>query len=255
MQTLMLWSYTHPKSVVIGLLILTMAFAYYIPSISSESTSQGFWRKDDPVKKLYDETLDTFGSDKMTVVFVKDSHLFTPDMLARLQEFQTRLENFFDVERVNSLFSSVNPKGEDGVLLMDPFIPDIPETLEEAETIKRETLRNPMAVKNLVSRDGTAMTFNLFLDDDLTPTEQMRFSRQLDDTIAAELAPHVEEVFQLGTSYTIRLLNEGQMRDQRLLIPLAALLFTVLSFIIWRSFSLLGMTTLTSGLSILWMLG
>ncbi|MCP4404386.1 MAG: MMPL family transporter [bacterium] len=254
MQALMLWSYKHPKIVVTLLLGITLFFSYFIPAITSTSSTKTLWSKDDPMEALYDDTLETFGSDKMTVIFVKESQLFTPEMLARLSEFQGVLEDLPDVDRVDSLFSSANPKGEEGELMMEAFVEEVPDTLEEAQAIEADALRNPIAVNNLVSRDGSAMTFNLFLDNDLSSAEEMSFSRQLDDIIAT-LSPHVEEVFQLGTAYTMRILNEGQMHDQRLLIPLAYLLFALLSFVIWRSFSLLGMTTLTSVLSVLWTLG
>ncbi len=254
MQALMLWSYKHPKIVVTLLLGITLFFSYFIPAITSTSSTKTLWSKDDPMEALYDDTLETFGSDKMTVIFVKESQLFTPEMLARLSEFQGVLEDLPDVDRVDSLFSSANPKGEEGELMMEAFVEEVPDTLEEAQAIEADALRNPIAVNNLVSRDGSAMTFNLFLDNDLSSAEEMSFSRQLDNIIAT-LSPHVEEVFQLGKAYTMRILNEGQMHDQRLLIPLAYLLFALLSFVIWRSFSLLGMTTITSVLSVLWTLG
>ena len=254
MQRFMLWSYKHPKSVIAILLSLSLFFAYFIPSVASVSTSKSFWSKDDPAKELYDDTLDTFGSDKITVIFVKDSEIFTPEMLARLSDFQTVLEDLPELARVDSLFSSVNPKGEDGDLSMETFVPELPETFEEAQAIEADALRNPIAVNNLISRDGSAMTFNLFLYEDLSSSEQRAVSEQLDGIIAT-LAPEVEEIFQVGTAYTMRKLQEGQIHDQRLLIPLAFVLFALLSFIIWRSFSLLGMTSITSGLSVLWTLG
>ncbi|MCP4397143.1 MAG: hypothetical protein GY801_07580 [bacterium] len=238
MQKLMLWSYKHPRSVIIVLLGITMFFAYYIPTITVDVSTQTFWIQDDPAKELYDETLETFGSDKITVIYVKDSALFTPEMLARLSDFQSALEDFPDVDRVDSLFSIANLKGEEGFLNTDPFLEEVPETLEEAQAIMADALRNPMAVNNLMSRDGSAMTFNLFLDEAIGADDETRFSHQVDEAIAT-IAPHVEEVFQLGNPYTTRMVYEGQMRDQRTVLPLSFLLFALTSYVIWRSASLL----------------
>ena len=254
MQALMTWSYKHPKSVIAILLIITMVWTSQIPKISRGNSSGSFWSKGDPARAAYDNTLETFGSDKMMVIFVKDAHLFTPEMLARLSDFQGVLEDLADVSRVDSLFTSVNPKGEDGYLTMKSFVPDLPDTIEDAQALKADALRNSIAVGNIVSRDGSAMTFNVLLYEGLSSAEQSEVSRQLDELLTT-LSPHVEDVFQAGTAYTMRLMNEGQMRDQRVLIPLAYVLFALLSFVIWRSFSLLGMTTITSVLSVMWTLG
>ncbi len=254
MQTLMLWSYRHPKHVIILLLGITMFFAYYIPTIQVDVSTQTFWIQGDPAKELYDDTLEKFGSDKITVIYVKDSKLFTPDMLARLSDFQSALEDFPEVDRVDSLFSIANLKGEEGFLNTEPFLEEVPDTLEEAQAIKADALRNPMAVNNFVSRDGSAMTFNLFLDEAISPDDETSFSHQVDEVIAT-IAPHVEQVFQLGTPYTTRMAYEGQMRDQRTVLPLSFLLFALTSFVIWRSTSLLGLTMITSGLSIFWTMG
>ncbi|MCP4117424.1 MAG: MMPL family transporter, partial [Desulfobacteraceae bacterium] len=173
--------------------------------------------------------------------------------LARLREFQSVLEKIPGVYRVDSLFSIPNLKGEEGVLYVNPFVNQVPETLEEAQVIKADALRNSLMLDNLVSRDGSAIAFNLFLYEDIGQDEK-RFSIQVDEAIST-IAPYMEKVFQLGEPYTKRVLYEGHMRDQRRLVPLSFVLYILLSFLIWRSFSLAGMTLLTSGLSILWTLG
>jgi len=72
MQGFMLWSHRHPAAVVIILLATTIFFAYYIPAIKVDVSLQTLWIKGDPAKDFYDDTLDKFGSDKITVIFVKE---------------------------------------------------------------------------------------------------------------------------------------------------------------------------------------
>jgi len=98
------------------------------------------------------------------------------------------------------------------------------------------------------------MAFNLFLDEEVIPEEQRKFSMRVDEAIES-ITPYVETVFQFGAPYLTRMFYESQLSDQRRIIPLAALLFSLLSFAIWRSFSLLGLILVTSGLSIVWTLG
>ncbi len=107
-QTLMLWSYTHPCHVVVLLLCATVFFASHIPAVPVEMSPKMLWIKDDPAIARYDDTLETFGTGKITVVLVKDRRLFSPEMLERLSEFQRALERIPDVDRVVSLFSMAN---------------------------------------------------------------------------------------------------------------------------------------------------
>ncbi len=217
MKKLMLWRYEHPVHVIVLLLGATIFFACYIPAILSEEMRLMRWSRDDPVKALYDDTLETFGSCKITVVFVKNSRLFTPEVLARLKEFQSVLEKIPGVYRVDSLFSIPNLKGEEGVLYVNPFVNEVPETLEEAQAIKADALRNSLVLDNLVSRDGSAIAFNLFIDENIGQNEKS-FSIQVDEAIST-IAPYMEKVFQLGEPYIKRVLYEGHVRDQRRLIP------------------------------------
>ncbi len=176
MQKLMFWSYRHSKLVVILLSGMTLFFGYFVSVITVDVSIQTLWIKGDPARQVYDETVKTFGSDKITVVYVQDSRLFTPEMLARLNDFQTALENIPNVNRVDSLFSIVNMNGEKGFLLLEPFIENLPETLNAARTIKSDALRNQIAVDRLVSGDGDAMTFNLFLNEYTDPDDETVFS-------------------------------------------------------------------------------
>jgi len=253
-QTLMLWSFEHPKQVIVFLLGATFFLSCFIRLVPVEMSAKMLWIKDDPGIALYEDTIETFGSSKITVVLVKDHRLFTPKKLARLNEFQHTLEKIPFVDRVDSLFSISNIKGVGGELRTDPYIKRVPESIKKAQAIKAEVLNNSLMVDNLISADGSALAFNIFIDEDVSPDEQRRFSKRLDEVIE-EISPHVHTIFQFGSPYLTRMFYEGQVSDQRKIIPVAFLLCTLLSFIIWRSFSLVVMILITSGTSIVWTLG
>ena len=236
------------------LLGASVFFASFVPAVSVEMSARMLWSDGDPAITLYEDTLETFGAGDITVIFIKDRRLFTPDMLARLKEFQRALENIPSVDRVDSLFTFANLKGKDGVLHTAPFIAEVPETLEKALAIRAEALENPLIGNNLLSRDGSAIAFNLFLDDAVSAKEQKHFSMRMDEVIET-ISPQVETVFQFGMPYLRQMFYDSQVSDQRRIIPLSFVLFTLLSFLIWRSFQLVGLIMITSGLSVLWTIG
>ncbi len=254
MQKFMLWNQRNPVIVIIILLAVSVFFAYYAQFVKVDVSIKSFWMEDDPAKAHYDNYVDVFGSDKLTTVYVKAPDLFTPQKLEMLSEFHSALEDMDYVDEVDSLFSVANFKGNDGMLLTDPFIEDVPETIEEAEQIKHEALRNPVAVKNLIASDGSAITFNIFLEDVDVPDYEIAFSKKLDELIAT-IAPSMTEVFQLGGPYLVRTSFDSTMRDNKTIVPIGLILFTATMILIWRSFRMLGLALLTSGLSILWTIG
>lgn len=257
LQAFMLWSYGHPKSVTLILMSMTIFFGSFISTMTKEMSAGMLWIKDDPAKALYEETVETFGSNRITVIFVKDKHIFSPDMLERLKTLHNKLKKIPRFERVDSLFSMANLQGKEDVLYTAPFIPVLPKTQEEANRMRANALQNPLAVRKLLSDDGSVMAFNLFLDASATSTSSGKdkaFSTEMEKAMA-EVAPYAEQIFQFGPLYIARMLREAQTRDQSRVIPLAFLLFSLISVLIWRSLSLVVLSLITSGLSTLWTLG
>lgn len=105
-------------------------------------------------RHLYEDTVKTFGTDRVSVIFVRDDKLFTPEKLKLLENLVFELESVPAVTRVESLFSVKDFKNEGGFLNSAPLIDWIPETEEEAQQVKRSALRNPVVAGRLVSKNG-----------------------------------------------------------------------------------------------------
>ncbi|MCI5143928.1 MAG: hypothetical protein D3923_00005, partial [Candidatus Electrothrix sp. AR3] len=98
----MIWGYRHSGMVIFILLALTVFFACFISTVTKEMSARMLWIKDDPAQTLYEETVELFGSNRITVIFVKDKRIFTPDLLKRLSTLHKELEKIQRVERVDS---------------------------------------------------------------------------------------------------------------------------------------------------------
>lgn len=154
MQKLMQFSYANPRSVIFIIFIVSLFAAFQVPHLQHDPSSESMTLSDDPARDLYEDTLKTFGSDKITVIFVRDPDLFSPRALERLEDLVYSLEDLPGVTRVESLFSVTRFINEGGALDPSPLLDWVPETNQEALRIRQDALSNPMLVDILASRGG-----------------------------------------------------------------------------------------------------
>ncbi|MBU3951318.1 MAG: MMPL family transporter [Proteobacteria bacterium] len=255
MQSLMLWSRRHPWIVTLIIVLGSVFFAYGLPKIQIDSSSSGMMIQGDPARAYYDDTLKKFGSDNITVIFVKDKDLFTPEKLALLDEIHFQMEELAGVEKVESLFSVTNFKGEDGVLSVSPLMDFLPETLEQAEQIKADALGNPLLVNNIIAQDGNAVALNLFIrPDGEDPDFEIKLIAQI-DKIISKSASRFDQIFQLGNSYVRKSIISYILQDQMIMLPLSVLVLMSILVLTMRSTAGAVLPMLTAGVSVLWSAG
>jgi uncharacterized protein len=255
MRSLMLWSQKHPWLVIAIVAVITLFSLYSARNLKVDVSTEGMMIEGDPAIAYYHDTLKKFGTDNITVVYVRDKNLFTPEKLKKLEKLLFALQDIPGVSKAESLFSVTNFKSVEGALETNPLMDMPPATVEDAKRIQADALRNPALAGNLISKDGTTTAINLYADVDRNDREfHVRFSRQVDAVIAAHRADF-GEIFQFGMSYARRLISENIVGDQISLVPLATLALLLTIVIAMRSFSGAFMPLITAGISVIWTAG
>jgi len=202
MRKFIIWSSRHPWPIVVVVLIVTLIAAFGATKLYLDASTKGMMIQADPTFDYYQQTLDRFGTDNITVIYVKDSDLFSPEKLKALDNLVFSLGKIKGVTRIESLFSVTNFKGVDGGLETSPLIDWIPEDMDEAVQIKTDALRNPMLQHNVISADGTATAINLFIEEDeLDPAFAINFTKMI-EKVLSEYGTEFDELFQIGMTYT-----------------------------------------------------
>lgn len=93
MGKLMLWSLRNAKLVIIINVIITLIAGYYAIQIRVDSSTEGMMISGDPAKDYHRDTVRKFGSDNITVVFVRDKNLFTPEKLKDVEKVYYELKD------------------------------------------------------------------------------------------------------------------------------------------------------------------
>ncbi len=246
----MLWSQRNPWLVLAIVAIATVFSLYSARNLKLDASTEGMMIEGDPALAYYHDTLAKFGTDNITVVYVRDKNLFTPEKLTKLEKLLFSLQDIPGVSKTESLFSVTNFKDVGGSLETGPLMDMPPATGEEAGKIRDDALRNPTLANNLISQDGTTTAINLFADVDRSDREfHVRFSREV-DSVLAKYRPEFDEAFQFGMSYARRLISENILGDQMRLVPLATLALLLTLIVTMRSFSGAAMPLITAGISV-----
>jgi len=255
MRRLMLWCESHP-AIVVGLFVVISALAaLQISSLRIDTSIEGLMVQEGPAMAHYQASMEKFGSDRIAVIFIKDRTLFTPEKLRVLEQMVANLERVDDIEDVESLFSVNNFKSVDGSLNSGPLLDWVPQTVEEAQQVQKDAISNPILVGNLVSADGTATAINLYLSDAHgRPNFMSAVSRQIEEVIAPYTL-QFETIFQTGQPFNIWTQERMVAADQKLIVPLSALILLGTLIVMLRTASGAVLPMLTAGISILWTMG
>jgi len=105
MRKFLLWSQTHPWTVIVGVAFITILALFSARNIKIDASTEGMMIQGTPAQDYYHETLKKFGTDNITVLFIQDKNLFTPAKLKLLDDLVFKFEELKGVTKVESLYS------------------------------------------------------------------------------------------------------------------------------------------------------
>ena len=254
-ESVVTWSRMNPVIVLIVAGIITAFFAYQMPKIRVDASASRMMVKDDPNRIFYEETIETFGSDNTTVIYVKDEKLFTYEKLEAIEEVFYELQDVPGVSRVNGLYSVKNFKGMDGYLDTNPLLDPIPEEQADLDSARKDAINSPLMLGSMISEDGKVMAISVIAEPDTEDDDfDKNFSTAIDEVIAP-LKDKVDEVFQIGTPLTRRSIIYHILDDQMTLVPMAVAILLVLLVVGLKSFNGAIIPVITGGISVIWAVG
>lgn len=252
MQRLMRFAYKHPYLVLIVLATITLLAISQVPKVRIDASVQGMMTDDPQAISIYEQTIETYGTDQVTMIYLEDPDLFNVDRLTAIDELAFQLESLPGVVRVESLYSVTNFKGTGGVLSSGPLVQWPPEDEQEADEIRERAITNSMISGNLVSANAEATSINIFMDPDGSdPDYYNKLAIQIGDLIRP-LESRFDKIFQLGNPFFRTAITDAMMTDQVKLVPLSVLVLVLTLLFMTRSASGAILPLVTAGTSVIW---
>jgi len=225
--------------------------------IQFDSSSDGSVPRGDPEQAFFNETIDTFGNDQVSVVVVDASAsggIFSGRTLQKIDRLTRAIDRIVGVEEVVSLTNGRFLTGAGDMLETPPIISTIPASADSLADLREFVLGNDLFLKTLVSEDGGAAAINVFVRD--YPDSQlvaMDIDGQIKALIAEEQGP--EDLHYAGLTYTRRVINDTMHRDLKLFVPLTIALIMIVLFLTFRSLHGVFLPLLTVAMSTIGTMG
>jgi len=255
MARTIIWSRDHPRIVLTLILSVTVFFISQYPDLKVDSSVDSLIITTDESYDFYKKTRKDFISDNISVVYIEDRNLFTKDKLTEVENVFYELKEIPGIAQVDGLYNAKNFNGTSGILDTDPLIVNIPEDKKELESIRWNAMRNPLLMRNLISKDGGAIAINIIADNKTGEKEfNLRVTRDI-GRIIKKLEGRVEKVFQLGTPYTRSQISSSIINDLAFFISAAVVMVLIMLIIMFQNFYAAILPMITGGLSLVWSLG
>jgi hydrophobe/amphiphile efflux-3 (HAE3) family protein len=216
--------------VVIPVFILTAVFfATRIPKAKIESDIKAMLPAHLESRVNTDKIDEIFGGTEMLMLIIKTDDVLNPETLKRTEAISKQMKRIKGVDKVLSLFELKSIKGEEGAMIVNPAVKNIPRTEEQKEELRKEIMDNDMVYGSVVSKDFTLTAVIALLKTDVEDSFIVGEIKKL-----VEQNPGEEEVVIGGLPETRVMVTRSIQGDFRKLIPLALLIMLIFLFFCFR---------------------
>ena len=246
----------HPKLIIIATIAITIAYLAIILTRGVEfNGSPETLAPNDDAYRFYNETRTIFGDDKIIIVAITTSEVFTPTFIDRLDRLTNRLAAIPGVHETLSLTNVKAIRREaDGVSVGRLIEPRVFYRADEAELekLKHEITNDPLYARHYVSLDGKTAAINVFLMP-LGEAQNRAVAEEVERVAKSEA--NGDEVFLSGVPIVDARGIRSMVRDMLVLSPVAAVLCFCVFLLAFRTLwgAMLPMSALIIGL--IWTIG
>ncbi len=250
--------------IIILTILITVFMVSRLPNLTFDMSTEGFLHKDDPQILQYDSFKEQFGKDELIIVMISPKDVFNAGFLKKLKAFHEELEETLpSIKDVRSLINARKTIGNEGELLVEDLLEEMPEDETELAELKEFVLSHPLYRNLLVSEDGSFTTLIIepdvfsaggndesgFEADESTESNNPADTKKaLTNEENAELVRALEKIMEKyngddfplmmsGTPVVTDYLKKVMQTDIKRFTGLAILTISIFLFLIFRRFS------------------
>lgn len=225
----------HPWITLLFLSVVTLMAGLGLPRLQIDDDFDLLIDENSQEKVDYDRIQRLFGSEKRTIIVLRDSDLWVKEKLEALRVIHHTLETLPFISRVESL---VNAKGVTSLggrtVVQDVFAGVDGGDLSAINEVRSKALRNPLLIGTILSpqADVTALLLTM---DQTSKAVDSEIYKKIQDIIDAKSGLY-DAVFQVGSARINAELKQGLVQDITTLAPLSALVLFISIVFFLRSF-------------------
>jgi predicted RND superfamily exporter protein len=214
-------------------LILGVAFGLLIPSAQVDPDMRNYIPSTMSSRIKTDKIENEFGVQDMVVVLFSDTNIITIDNLSQIRAIDRGISRVSGVSSRISPFTVRNIKSEEGFMVVEPLIKQIPASADELTQLRSDILGNRFARDIVVSSDMSTATITATISNSEV---ENRTLYEIDSIIGAN--PGQATIMKGGLPYIRKAIMSDVNKDGVILVPLALLIMLLvlkLTLGEWRS--------------------
>ncbi len=219
--------------IIISFVIMGICFSLLIPMTKTDPEIRNYVPVTMASRAETDKIEKVFGVQDMVVILFSDTNIVNESDLTRIKEIDR------DVSRLEGVSSHISPftmrsiKGEDGMLIADRLIKQMPTDTAAVRILSDEILNNRFARDIVISSDLSSASVTATVNNSVPESETLH---RIDSIIAAH--PGTASVVTGGLPYIRKHIMNDVRKDGLILIPLALVIMLVMLKLTlgeWRS--------------------
>jgi hydrophobe/amphiphile efflux-3 (HAE3) family protein len=229
-------------------LFLGVSFGLLIPMIKTDPEIRNYVPANMESRVETDKIEKEFGMQDMVIILFSDSNILKKDNLIQIRDID------HDISRINGVSNHLSPftvksiRNEDGMMVAERLIKQLPSDTVEIRNLATDIMNNPFARNVVVSSDLTSAAITVTINNNKPEKEILH---QIDSVI--NVHPGNAKIVTSGLPYIRENIMKNVSKDGIRLVPFALLLmFIILKLTLkeWRSvmmpFSVVLISTVVS---------
>ena len=208
--------------IIVAFVAITGVFALQIPKSELDTEMKNQLPRDLPTRVNLAKIEELFGGTDMAMIVLSTDDVLRAATLHRIEKLSDKMEHMSELERVVSPFTAKHLRSDDGDMVVEQAIPEIPKTPAGRDQLRKRLASNPLVYGNLISKDFRHAVLIGFLDPKASDEALVGKLRA-----AVEEIPGSEETYLGGMPVTRVSLTQDMRKDMRRFLPVGLLLMLV----------------------------
>jgi hypothetical protein len=223
-----LWVIRYSKPIIIISILLLLGSIIPLTQISINSDLESYMPESMESKISNKLISKHFSNDEILMLVLECEDVLSEKTLQRIENISSTFEQSALLGRVYSLFQVKDIVSDDGMMLVNPLIENIPENEAEKALLRQRIIDNDLAYKLIVSED---FRFTLIILTREKGSDDETIIAFINETL--EQFPGDEKIYLTGQPVLRAEANANISRDIIILLPAGLLLML---FMLWLSF-------------------
>lgn len=218
--------------IILGFFAVTIFMALQIPRLRVDSDPEHTLPANMPSRIATDKIDAVFGGEDAVMILFETDDVLNAATLERIKKISKEMVRIKGVDKVISLSEAKKIVGQDGAMIVDPAITQIPTDSIQREQLRNDLKDNKMVYKMVVSSDFKITMVVGLLSTNLSEPKKHQIVAQIQEIIKKN--PGTEKTSLGGRPVLLDRINNDVLKDVKTLMGIALILMMAALYLFFK---------------------